>query len=91
MADTLDTTQKAIILLADDSPLLNPAYFIATDDTSVAIPADGGASRHAVAAVGVGSCVITATRAADGATATMTVTVTEAGGFAIHLGTPTPK
>ena len=91
MAD-LDTTQRAHILLEDDSHALWPAYSGVTSDATVATVGDGDAFRLAVIAQGPGTCTITVTRASDGATATLDVTVEAASGvFAIHLGPPYPK
>lgn len=96
MAD-LDTTQRAHLLLDDDSFCIWPNYTGTSSDPSVAITGDGGDYRLAVLGIGPGTCTITVTRASDGETADLLVTVEEApapeppGTFTIHLGTPFPK
>lgn len=93
MAD-LDTTQRAHILLEDDSFALFPVYSGVSSDPAVVTVGDGGAYRLAAVAQGVGSALITITRAADGMTADLLVTVEDApspGEFTIHLGPPFPK
>lgn len=88
---TLTTQEKALILLDDDSPCLYPAFTGVSSDTSVCTVGDGGEFRLACIAQGIGTATITMTRASDGATADLEVTVTADAGFAIHLGTPEPK
>ena len=93
MAD-LDTSQRAHLLLEDDSFCIWPTYTGASSDPAVAITGDGGDFRLAVLAVGPGTATITVTRASDGETADLVVTVEalpEPGEFAIHLGEPFPK
>jgi hypothetical protein len=93
MANTLTTAQKALILLADDSPVTDPAFHVVSSDTAVCTAGDGGAFRIAAIAQGAGVATLTATRLSDGAVASLDVTVSEVtpGSFEIHLGAPSPK
>lgn len=90
MAD-LTPIQRAHILLEDDAFCLWPAYTGVSSDDSVVTVGDGGEYRLAAIAHSEGTATITITRAADGATADLEVTVGNddpAGPFTIHLGTP---
>jgi len=90
---TLTTIEKAPVLDGNNAILTGGQYAVVSSDTGVVTLGDfGGNNTVGAFAAGVGTATITATRNADGATATVDVTVVlDPGGFAIHLGTPTPK
>jgi len=90
MANTIDTTQYAPIEDGNGVALPPGSFSATSSDPAVA---SIGSAPGAIAVVGqaAGTATITATRNADGATATLTVTVTGADAFTIQLGAPQPK
>jgi uncharacterized protein YjdB len=84
---SLSTIQQAKLLDGNNAQLLPAAYSAYSSDHAVAtIAIVVGALT--VVAQGAGSATITATRVADGATATLVVDVAAAAGFTIQLGAP---
>jgi len=69
-----------------------PDYTGVSSDPAVAVTGDGGDYRLAAIAVGLGECDLTITRASDGATASVHVTVLDVlppdplPSFTVHLG-----
>ena len=90
MAD-LDTTQRAPLLLEDDSPVDPRQYTAVSSNAGVASVADSGGYQLAAYGNAAGTATITVTRLSDGATATVDVSVDAAEGFTVHLGTAVPK
>lgn len=89
--NTIDTTQYALILDGNGNAL-SPSQFSATSsDPTIASIGTGANGGLAVVGQTAGTATITAHRNADGATATLTATVTTAAGFTIQLGAPAPK
>lgn len=90
---TITTLQKAPVLDANDAPITGGAYAAVSSDTTVVTVGDfGGNNTLGAFAAGIGTATISVTRNADGAVATVDVTVVlDPNGFAIHLGTPVPK
>ena len=88
---TLSTTERAPILDANDSALASAQYSVASSDDTVVSVTELFGSLYAVGE-SAGTATLTATRTADGAESDpLEVTVTSAGSFQIHLGTPQPK
>lgn len=88
----LTTLQKAQILDEAGNPLHQGTHAATSSDPAVASIGDGGGFTLAVVGNSAGTATITATRNADGATATLTVEVTApATPFAITLGPATAK
>jgi uncharacterized protein YjdB len=88
--NTIDTTQYAPLQDGGGANLNPSSYSATSSDPAVA---SIGSAPGAIAVVGqsAGTATITAVRNADGATATLEVTVTTASGFTIQLGAPQPK
>lgn len=90
MANTLTTLEKATIDDGTDHALAAGSFAATSSDPAVASVASSGGFWYCLGQ-SAGTATITATRNADGATATVDVTVTTGSGFTIHLGTPSPK
>jgi len=91
MANTLTTLEQAPIQDGNGVNLFPSAYSVTSSDPTVAAVVTvgvGGGAYVAVNGLSAGTTTITATRNVDGATASLTATVTAAVGFTIQLGTP---
>lgn len=87
---TLTTVEKAPILDQAGLNLTSSNAQIAISDTAIVTAVLVAGKWYASAGV-PGTATITATRLADGSTATLDVTVVAATPFAISLGTAVPK
>lgn len=88
---SLTTLEKAQILDDAGTPLNSGSYSATSSNPAVASIGDGGGFTLAVLGQSAGTATITATRNADGETATLEVTVTSGAPFTISLGVPSPK
>lgn len=86
---TLTTLEKAPVLDDADNHL-GESYDVQSSDTAVATTAKATGQLWYVYGAGVGTTTLTATRIADGGTATLEVTVSAAP-FVIKLGAPVAK
>jgi uncharacterized protein YjdB len=86
---TLNALKKAPILDQDGQGMLDTNFGVSSSDPLVARAQSYGGVLY-VTGVAAGTVVITATRNADGAVATLDVTVVAATPFAISLGEEVP-
>ncbi len=85
---TLTTLQKADVLDQDGDNLFTSTHSVISSDPAVARMEQGNGYSWMVAGQTVGEATITATRLADGATASLEVEVVPGTPFAITLAVP---